>query len=328
MAHLDRTGVLESLGNLGQTGVWLFFTLSGFLIGTKWFREEARTGRVNWRNFMVRRALRILPLYVVVLTGYVLLVPHMEKDPARLAEFNANLPYFCTFTFNIVAHPSITSAIFYYSWSLSAEEQFYLAFPVLYRLLKGKWLAGIAACLVVWSYLSDLGWITFPVYGSLLQKVVVAGVVEPIIFGVGLAAVLHHPRCFERLNRFGSRGWFTIFLLVTWGFVVERHATDWVYGKWTIPFIHLGLCGLVLTTVLLEVKGERVLSGAWLRYLGKISYGLYLLHIPVRSALEAAFPTQAGLFLNVAMIGIAVALASLSYTYFETPILRLKSRFS
>lgn len=143
ITHYLHVPWMVGFGNLGLLGVWIFFTISGFLIATNSLRERRRDGRLNWRKFFVRRALRILPLYALVLGAYVVLVPRFEPDNARAAEFFANLPYFATFTFNIVAHPSVATAIFYYSWSLAAEEQFYLLWPALFNFLRGWWLGGL-----------------------------------------------------------------------------------------------------------------------------------------------------------------------------------------
>src|SRR5688572_19697502 len=83
----------------GQTGVYLFFAISGFLITSLLIRERRTTGTISMRGFYLRRTLRILPLYYAVLLTYVIAVPILEHGPDG-AEFFANLPYFLTYTSN------------------------------------------------------------------------------------------------------------------------------------------------------------------------------------------------------------------------------------
>src|SRR5205814_3217558 len=105
----------------GWIGVDLFFVLSGYLIGGQLLAELARNNRLNLRRFYARRALRILPAYLFILTIYFLLPLWREyPDMAQpLWKFLFSLQ-------NIALHGGTA---FSHAWSLAVEDQFYLALP-------------------------------------------------------------------------------------------------------------------------------------------------------------------------------------------------------
>jgi len=121
-------------------GVVLFFVLSGFLITTLLLREESKTGTISLTGFYARRSLRIFPLYFSVLALYVVLVLVVEKGSPEGRQFFSNLPYYLTFTANyFVTWEEGKRTIFYFAWSLSAQEQFYTIWPVVVRYLRPWW---------------------------------------------------------------------------------------------------------------------------------------------------------------------------------------------
>src|SRR6185503_13092808 len=123
-----------ALAGTGYLGVHLFFVISGFLITTLLLREKEDTGRISLRDFYIRRTLRIFPLYYTVIGLYVVTVFLFEKNPADAREFFGNLPFFLTYTSNWFVQLE-GRVIFYFAWSLAAEEQFYLVWPTVEKLL-------------------------------------------------------------------------------------------------------------------------------------------------------------------------------------------------
>jgi peptidoglycan/LPS O-acetylase OafA/YrhL len=113
----------STLSYIGAQGVTLFFAISGFLISTLMLREYERNGRIDLLAFYMRRSLRIFPLYFTVLGIYVLAVLLLERDTEPGKAFFANLPYFATYTSNLFVELR-ERVIFYFAWSLAAEEQF------------------------------------------------------------------------------------------------------------------------------------------------------------------------------------------------------------
>jgi peptidoglycan/LPS O-acetylase OafA/YrhL len=113
---------VNSIGHVGWAGVDLFFVLSGYLIGNQWFRGLALT------DFYIRRALRILPSFLVVLSLYFI------WPACRENELNVPLWRFLTFTQNF----NLTFGAFSHAWSLCIEEQFYWLFPLTALFLSKK----------------------------------------------------------------------------------------------------------------------------------------------------------------------------------------------
>lgn len=119
-------------GPASETGVQLFFVISGFIITSLLMREEARTGPVSIAAFYARRVCRIMPPFVAYLIGLVVL-----GALGRIAVLPVDILPALTFTCNTgfascswwVAH----------SWSLAVEEQYYLGWPLLFVLLPEAW---------------------------------------------------------------------------------------------------------------------------------------------------------------------------------------------
>lgn len=124
--YVNAGGVRTPLQNnivfyYGWTGVDLFFVLSGFLIGKQLWRELQATGSIRFRRFILRRGLRIWPIYFVILTYYALFSPIIHPAWPDWA-FLSNYWY----------------GQFARGWSLSTEEQFYIAIPILLLLVRRR----------------------------------------------------------------------------------------------------------------------------------------------------------------------------------------------
>jgi peptidoglycan/LPS O-acetylase OafA/YrhL len=127
--HTMANAFASPIAQQGKHGVTLFFVISGFLIVTLLLREKEQAGSISLGKFWGRRCLRILPVYYGTLLLYVALVGMAEHSDAG-RDFFRNLPFFATFTSNLFVTPS-DRTIFVFSWSVAAEEQFYLTWPLI-----------------------------------------------------------------------------------------------------------------------------------------------------------------------------------------------------
>ena len=300
----------------GYQGVTLFFVISGFLIVTLILREQDVTGAVSVRNFYVRRVLRIWPLYFAVLMTYVLVVLLLEKDANARAQFFRNLPYFATFTSNIFSKLDSPRVIFYFAWSLAAEQQFYLVWPWIERWQKGRGglIAAIAA-VVAATVLSLAGY-------------QVVSFVAAIGMGVVLAHLLHRPQSFAWMSRlFGQPG--MVFATAT--SVLAALSAGSVLGPLQEPLLNLLLASLVAASVIPPFAdlGERT----YLRpviWFGVVSYGVYLVHmlaVNIVRKVEGVAHIQSPVIDFLGGLLLAFAIATLSYHYYEKRFLALKKRF-
>jgi peptidoglycan/LPS O-acetylase OafA/YrhL len=140
LAHTPTPGdVLGSIRPIGALGVHMFFALSGFLITFRFVEEFEQTGRVDLLAFYRRRVRRILPPAIIYLAVLAVLGPGLHWLPANLSEIAASLFFYR----NIFQGGWYTG----HFWSLSLEEQFYLAWPVLLVAMRMR--ARMAAILII-----------------------------------------------------------------------------------------------------------------------------------------------------------------------------------
>ncbi len=308
-----------SFFHTGQYGVSLFFVISGFLITTLLLREQMTSGTISLKNFYIRRTLRIFPLYYATLFIYIALVVLTSHGPERGVFFH-NLPWFFTYTNNwFVDKDAGEHVTFAFAWSLATEEQFYLLWPSIVRYAKRWWmpLAIIlgAACVDMFCEAGTAhGWIDLGGAGNRI----VTSIATPICLGCALAYLLHSPRGFAIarpvLGNLFAAPVALLGLLVCYLYVFEP-------GMIVFMVLLVGACCIRQDNGL-----KWVLSNPLARYIGTISYGLYLLHMIALNATKAVRKPHDWLFFAIAMAS-SIALASASYWMYEVPFLRLKNRF-
>jgi peptidoglycan/LPS O-acetylase OafA/YrhL len=331
---------LHAFSQIGVYGVPVFFFLSAFLITELLERERELTGRINVRAFYARRILRIWPLYFLVFFGLVLLNHAM---PGAGADSPAKWLFFMLFagnwyiTFNGWIEYPVNPM-----WSLSVEEQFYIAIP----------------------FLAMLG-----------RRALIA--VNLAVLAVAYGVIIYYAQGFAPSSGFSGQ-WtnsFVQFQFFAGGMLLalamRGRRPDWhaalragllalAVALWLAAFIACGIKAdfpkstvaqsligwpLVLAGTALMLIGvlgtPRRFLPAPLIYLGRISYGLYLVHIfffwlvydklkpwlahATAAAGLGAWQTTIGALMAFAA---SVLCASLLYHAFETPFLRLKRRFT
>jgi peptidoglycan/LPS O-acetylase OafA/YrhL len=331
---------LFQIGNVGPFGVPVFFLLSAFLITELLLRERERTGKIHIKAFYMRRILRIWPLYFVAFFGLALLnhfVPGVgTSDPLAWLAFT-----FFTGNWYILHHGWIAGSVDPL-WSISVEEQFYIVIPML-AAFAGRCAIAIVSCLLLaLAYVTVLLYALHPTSGdngewtnSFVQfQFFCAGTLLALLLRGRLIRLPVPMRIVGFLLAFGC--WFTAvlrFKVQSW----ESHPTPvgallgWV----------LVLAGAVIFFLSALGTPSRFIP-RWLSYLGRISYGLYLVHsliffltfekaVPyLRRALPALVlpaPIRDPVWTLVVLL-LSIAIASLSFHYFERPFLRLKKRFT
>ncbi len=336
------TGALALL-HTGWVGVDLFFVLSGFLITG--ILLDARDSERYFVSFYTRRTLRIFPLYyLMVFLSYhvVTLSPTWNTrlvGPGPIPHEG----YFWSFLSNFVfaEQDQFQHGIMVVAWSLAIEEQFYLLWAALVWLCPPRWLGAVCVLLVITAPV--LRTIASANGATLIQiHVQTPYRADALAAGAWLAWAIRQPSP-PALARFGP--WATligvagILGLVLW----DGHDTWNTLGKHSLgySFLALGSAGL-LVSAHMRPQGSwwpRMFSAPWLRSIGRYSYCIYLIHLPVLWTMKdlvydptrapliwgSAMPAQA-LFWPVAFAP-AFALAWLSWRYFEQPILRLKRFF-
>jgi peptidoglycan/LPS O-acetylase OafA/YrhL len=180
----------------GLCGVQVFFVVSGFLITTLLLREMERYGKISLRDFYIRRALRIWPLYYAVLAIYVLNAPVFERSTVRAASYIHCLPSFATFPCTWFISANWPGGMFKLPWTLSTEEQFYLFWPLALRLLRGVWSSVLVIGIIALKLATD-----HHLTERVLPTRIVLSIAIPICLGVLLAQALQRERGFRLFYR-------------------------------------------------------------------------------------------------------------------------------
>lgn len=340
----------------GYAGVDLFFVLSGFLITGILFDSRDRTDRV--RVFYVRRTLRIFPLYYAVLVVLLLITPaaHFGWNrywllwPAYLGNFIPLLhPYAHSEALMQAADGqlgiggSATRMLFLgHFWSLCVEEQFYLVWPWVVFWVKDRvrllwccvavWVVVLVARVCLMAFLPA----QYPVEDLLYKATPLRA--DALLLGGALALLMRGGYKDATLAVSKVVG-LVLGIVVAVYWVMHRHSAfpSWQL-TWGTSVIDV-LCFAVIACALAPGNVVyRVGNVQGLRWLGKISYGLYVFHdIPhryyfllavwlgQRSALVGGHVPQV-----TALIAFAgtVLLAWMSFRFFETPFLRMKERWA
>jgi peptidoglycan/LPS O-acetylase OafA/YrhL len=302
----------------GYLGVTVFFVLSGYLITGLLRTERENRGSVDLRAFYARRALRLFPALVVVVIGSLILatiVGHREVSTPLLYEgAGASLLYVNDFALAL-GHVSAWLAP---TWSLGVEEQFYLIWPILLIValrelpaaLIGRLCIGLA-CVVGALYVvirPPLGfsWTYFSPVGSVM----------PLLLGCGLSFVT------PRVPRWLAAG--AGALLVVFVFAAPEGES---VASWRGPQ-QLTAVAAALVIAYLVGPGVKSMRSGGLVWLGRRSYGIYLIHVVVLQALINGIQGVPGAVHNLIGLPVTLVLAALSYRYVEQPFLRRKTRFS
>ncbi|MHA6761254.1 acyltransferase family protein [Streptacidiphilus sp. PAMC 29251] len=310
---LAHTGALT----WGWVGVDVFFALSGFLITTLLFEERERNGRVSLRAFYLRRARRLLPALFMLLAFITVMQTRFGLFPSSWPlwkQLASTLLYLNNWVMASGASPLGPLTL---TWSLAQEEQFYLFWPVLLcvmwrlRFRPTVVLLFLAAVLVgVYWYLPRFGFDADPNnYYCMPDRF------AELLIGC-TAAVLRRYRAVHHLLRWSLPG---LAFLVTIGYAAQ------VTGYELRPRLLVAAVAASLL-VLHGVTGprsllSRVLGLPPLRYIGKISYGLYLYHMAMLMLLEQALPDSSWKLRTAVILPLAVGVASLSWHFIESKFL-------
>jgi peptidoglycan/LPS O-acetylase OafA/YrhL len=329
-------------GLLTWSGVDLFFVLSGFLIGG--ILIDAKDSHNYFKAFYIRRAFRILPVYLLVVIVYLLYwsMATTQKTVLR-AIFGGPMPWYVYFTFTQnfwLARYNWDSVFLTVSWSLAVEEQFYLLLPAIVRLLRRQLVLPAAVALALGSASTRI--LLYLHYGpswSTAAYTLLFSRADALMLGVICAAVLRDRKLKELLvrNLWAVKTSSLLFGLVVGVFIYRG------WGIGTMPMCTLGFTCVasfyasVLMIAIIAPEGilSRAFRARWLMRFGTIAYGLYLFHLIV---LTAAFhilvhhPPSIGNWRDAvtafcAFVG-AVGLAQLSWRCFESKLVRLGHRFA
>jgi peptidoglycan/LPS O-acetylase OafA/YrhL len=330
--------------NLGWVGVQLFFVLSGFLITGILLDTMGQPGAL--KNFVVRRALRIFPLYYGALLVIFVLLPALNLQPDIYKAQAPTQVWLWTYLSNWTNPLGIGPNALPHFWSLAVEEQFYLFWPLLVLAVRTPRGAAWLSLAVAFVGVASRAWMTLEgvnpefIYSATISRV------DALALGALVAACWQMPGCMN---------WFQSHIRPI---VIGTALVFVASALWTRGFPRVSPRGMVLGYTVLAISFAVMTAvAAWrdtgqpdrptlwhrllmlrpLREIGKYSYGIYVFHKPLHDLFSARTLKALGIategsivFASLHMLGltlVALVAAWLSYHLYEVHFLNLKRHF-
>lgn len=312
---------------IGETGVAIFFVLSGFLVTTLLLKEKVKTGTISLKRFYIRRALRIMPvayLFLIILIA----LKHFYNLKISMLDFSASFLFFKNFP---IKNEPYTA----HFWSLAVEGQFYLVFPFLLVANLNRYIIIAFSIIIAVPIISIVGYYTPFLNGiptiSFITKVMMYSFWKgPVIILIGSVFAILLFKGIIKLNT--KRGYFLSFVLILVAIVIST-PTFIFYIKYLAEYLAAILMGLAIV-LSLNKHGllSSILSNVILVRLGIISYSIYIwqeLFIGVGAWQPWMQPLHNyPLYLLIIIkLLIVFTIAFVSYYFFELKFLKLKNRY-
>jgi peptidoglycan/LPS O-acetylase OafA/YrhL len=341
---LVHDGIIRD--TFGFIGINTFFVLSGFLITCLLVEEWDMSHDIRFREFYVRRALRLLPALIIMLIAFVVFAFFFDPRRKAIREFYEALRALFYFTNWARIFRIGRTVTLVHTWSLSVEEQFYFTWPfILYFLLRKTSRTSLACWIFLGAFLSAVLRIGLFVGGTeSIGGNVFAGVnLERLHSGSDTRADSLLLGCFFGVlvssNLLPRQRWFASLLKI-----LAMVSVPGLLAMGTLSFLEArmicvgwflaSIFAAILIVYLVTASGSlfhRILENPPLVFVGKISYGLYLWNYPMLMVMQQhhypvwnnlGFPWQ-NLIQLIPVFGAVIA----SYYLIERPCLQLKKRF-
>lgn len=287
----------------GMIGVDVFFVLSGYLITT------ILRGDVALREFYWRRVIRLCPSLFLMLAAYTMFAPLVFIDVDPVSDVLMAGLYLADYTMAFWQEPYHLN----HTWSLAVEGHFYLIWP--FVILATRSLSVRSLCgLLVAAFVAATAWriADAQLWGDWHRTYYRFDTrISGLILGALIAVMPWRPHR-ERAVLVGRASFYVLLIAL----VYFRFRNIWIIG-WGGIAVDLAAAGLVLTLTSHETAISRFLSKEWLRYLGVLSYSIYLWHYPIALALRDRLDPFTA---TIVVSALATSIAALSYRYVEEPL--------
>lgn len=311
--------IIKKVSVFGQTGVSLFFVLSGFLISRILLhtKQEAHYFRI----FYLRRILRIFPLYYFFLFLYYFIFPTILSEP--IYSFDEQ-KYFWTYFQNVARTFEWKSEGPVHFWSLAVEEHFYFFWPVMFFFFSTKRLTQIIIGIVFFAFLIRLIMLKYhlSVYYFTLTRM------DELAIGAFLAILEKKEKLTEENAKYFQIIFLSILipLAVVWFFYTgEGNVTIQAIKYLLQSIVFFCFIGWVISAKS-NILFRKILSLKVLSFTGMISYGLYVFHPLCFQLVNRFILTQYSAVNFLISFIVTFLIAVLSYYLLELPFLRLKRK--
>jgi len=308
---------LKKITVFGQTGVSLFFVLSGFLITRILIKSKG--DKDYFKNFFIRRALRIFPLYFLFLIIYYYLIPFWFGELSNNPKW-----YYWVYLQNFAMTFNLPNNGPSHFWSLAVEEHFYLFWPfVVYFLSERKVLFfGIFLILISFLFRFILTQANYESFYFTFTRL------DDLVLGTFLALIEKKNYLTSVTKKIFSISFIFLLFLNLFSFLFSEHIPHFWLQIFKYPLIgalYFTLIGILLCPP--ESKLFNFFKFSWLRFSGKISYGLYVYH-PLVFMFSEKYIQINNVFIEFSsLVLITVLVSIISFYVYENQFLKLKRFF-
>jgi peptidoglycan/LPS O-acetylase OafA/YrhL len=323
----------------GGFGVTIFFFLSGYLITTMLRREHERANKIDFKKFYMRRVLRIWPPFYIVLILAVAVswLVGTYSEPSFTGHYvQAFVTQFFHYSnyYNIEYGNQFMALGTEVYWSLAVEEHFYLLFPLLYVLLRKLNVGSSKQATIFWSIcLLVLLWRCLLVFtmGAGYDRIFFATDtrLDSIMFGCALAvsgnpALQEDRQISERRLKYVLLPLGCALLMISLAIRTDVFRDTLRYSIQGVALYPVFIAAIRFP----EWFVFRPLNWGWMRFVGVLSYSLYLVHFMVIKALIVVAPELGMVGTSILSLLISLAISYGVYRFAEVPAAKLKKRFS
>lgn len=314
----------------GGFGVTIFFFISGFLITRLLLAESESKGQIGLKNFYLRRFVRLYPALLFMIFGSMLLFAVLGFGGPPAIQLGAAIFYFTNFlhvSLEVFNNPDPFMP-WTHLWSLAVEEHFYLIFPLFMVLCRRNWkrAASLLALLLILAPL----WRSFIYFGTSIPSgnylyMMTDARIDSLVWGCFLSVLLHLNGNLKPFKWLLGIGPLTLGLLVILASFVIRDESF----RNTIRFSAQGAAIFVLILNFYYLKSVRfaiwICETKPLAWIGKISYALYLWHVPIYVLIHYYMERGA---LSIALaVSLSFIISAISFYWVEKPFIGLRKRF-
>lgn len=320
----------------GGFGVTVFFFLSGYLITTLLRREYSNFQKISLKKFYIRRILRIWPpFYYVLFLGCGLTLLGFLGGELELSAVLAQIFHFNNYYGIFNNHEGVALGSDVY-WSLAVEEHFYLIFPFLYIWLLRMKLSRSKQAIIFWSLcLGFLIWRCILIFkvGVSPDRIFYStdARLDSMLFGCALAVYGNPILDLDPQSPKLEQTLQYVLLPISTALLLWTFMSRSVEFRETVRYTIQGLALYPWFTAAIcfpNWKIFRVLNLQWVRFLGALSYSLYLVHFTVIFIVQAYFPNLSVFIQAQVALLISFGVSLMIYRFIELPTIKIRKRFA